>query len=98
MPLAARLADKNRRGLEMSLVPMAFSLGAIGGPALGTIGEARDPFVYFSILPCLLAGLAFFLVPNRVASAQAEQSEQGNLTLPVREATRFGTRKKAGQP
>ncbi len=85
LPLAARLADKNRRGLEMSLVPMAFSLGAIGGPALGGIGEARDPFVYFSVLPCILAGLAFFLVPNRVAPAQAEQREPGNLTLPVQE-------------
>ncbi len=73
LPLAARLADKNRRGLEMSLVPMAFSLGAIGGPALGGIGEARDPFVYFSVFPFILAGLAFFLVPSRVAFAQDAQ-------------------------
>jgi MFS family permease len=76
LPLAARLADKNRRGLEMSLVPIAFSLGAIGGPAMGSIGEAREPFVYFSVLPFLLAGLAFFLVPNRVASPQAARSQQ----------------------
>ncbi len=75
LPLAARLADKNRRGLEMSLVPMAFSLGAIGGPALGGIGEARDPFVYFSVFPFILAGLAFFLVPSRVAFAQDEHAE-----------------------
>ncbi len=75
LPLAARLADKNRRGLEMSLVPMAFSLGAIGGPALGGIGEARDPFVYFSVFPFILAGLAFFLVPSRVAFAQDAQDE-----------------------
>jgi MFS family permease len=81
LPLAARLADKNRRGLEMSLVPMAFSLGAIGGPALAGIGEARDPFVYFSVLPFVLAGLAFFLLPTRVAPAQAEQSEQEHLPL-----------------
>ena len=84
LPLAARLADKNRRGLEMSLVPMAFSLGAIGGPALGGIGEARDPFVYFSVLPFVLAGLAFFLVPSRVALTQvehSEQSEHGKLAL-----------------
>ncbi len=75
LPLAARLADKNRRGLEMSLVPMAFSLGAIGGPALGGIGEARDPFVYFAVFPFILAGLAFFLVPSRVAFAQDEHAE-----------------------
>lgn len=81
LPLAARLADKNRRGLEMSLVPMAFSLGAIGGPALGGIGEVRDPFVYFSVLPFVLAGLAFFLIPTRGAPAQAEHRAHGNLTL-----------------
>lgn len=74
LPLAARLADTKRRGLEMSLVPMAFSLGAIAGPALGSFGQAREPFVYFAVLPFVLAVVAFFCIPTRLATEAVEQT------------------------
>lgn len=80
LPLAARLADKRRRGLEMSLVPIAFSLGAIAGPALGSIGEAREPFVYFAVLPFLLAGFAFVWIPNRLPAEETEQIPPDSLS------------------
>lgn len=74
LPLAARLADKDQRGLEMSIVPIAFSLGAIGGPILGSFGQAREPFVYFAVLPFVLAVLAFFVIPNRIATAESGEA------------------------
>ena len=86
LPLTARLVDKERRGLEMSLVPMAFSLGAVAGPALGSLGEAREPFVYFAVLPLLLAGLAFFGIPNRPPAEDVQQtnpSRPGAWLLPT---------------
>ncbi len=64
LPLAARLSHPQRRGLEMSMVAMAFSLGVIFGPALGSLGEVRDPFVYFSFFPLGLALLAFLFIPE----------------------------------
>lgn len=72
LPLAARLANKNQRGLEMSIVPVAFSLGAIGGPVLGSFGQAREPFAYFAVLPLVLAGLAFCVIPDRRAAAGSD--------------------------
>ena len=81
LPLAARLADKDQRGLEMSIVPIAFSLGAIGGPALGSFGQAREPFVYFAVLPCVLAVLAFFVIPDRMAAPGSPTEHDQPLSL-----------------
>lgn len=65
LPLAARIATKERRGVEMSIVTMAFSIGVIAGPALGSLGQVRDPFLYFAWLPFALAVCIFILVPVR---------------------------------
>ena len=81
LPLAARLADKDQRGLEMSIVPIAFSLGAIGGPALGSFGQAREPFMYFAVLPCVLAVLAFFVIPDRMAATESPAEHDPPLSL-----------------
>ena len=82
LPLAARLADTKRRGLEMSLVPIAFSLGAIAGPALGSLGQAREPFVYFSVLPFVLAVVAFFCIPTRLPAEVVERTSPASPDSP----------------
>lgn len=82
LPLAARLSSEKRRGLEMSVVIMAFSLGIIAGPALGGMGEVRDPFVYFAFLPLGLAVLAFFLIPAKRPGVENQEirAAHGELT------------------
>jgi len=82
LPLAARLSSPERRGLEMSIVAMAFSVGVIAGPALGSIGEVRDPFIYFSVLPLGLAVLTFFLIPAKEPNKEnlAIRPSGGELT------------------
>lgn len=72
LPLAARLATKERRGVEMSLLMMAFSVGVVIGPALGSVGQPRDPFLYFAGLPlCLAVCVAILLRPaTRAPSPQ----------------------------
>lgn len=81
LPLVARLADKDQRGLEMSIVPIAFSLGAIGGPVLGSFGQAREPFAYFAVLPFALAVLAFFVIPDRTTTAESPAESDQALSL-----------------
>lgn len=76
LPLAARLSSPERRGLEMSIVAMAFSVGVIAGPALGSIGEVRDPFIYFASLPFGLAVLAFFFIPAKRSDLESETVRQ----------------------
>ena len=68
LPLAARIATKERRGVEMSVLTMAFSIGVIAGPALGSLGQVRDPFLYFAWIPFALAACIFILIPTRSAS------------------------------
>ena len=68
LPLAARIATKERRGVEMSVLTMAFSIGVIAGPALGSLGQVRDPFLYFAWIPFALAVCIFILIPTRSAS------------------------------
>ena len=65
LPLAARLATTERRGVEMSVLMMAFSIGVIAGPALGSLGQVRDPFLYFAGVPFGLAVCAFALLPRQ---------------------------------
>lgn len=65
LPLAARLATTERRGVEMSILMMAFSIGVIAGPALGSLGQVRDPFLYFAGVPFGLAVCAFALLPRQ---------------------------------
>ena len=65
LPLAARLATTERRGVEMSILMMAFSIGVVAGPALGSLGQLRDPFLYFAGVPFGLAVCAFALLPRR---------------------------------
>ena len=64
LPLAARLATTERRGVEMSVLMMAFSIGVVAGPALGSLGQVRDPFLYFAGVPFGLAVCAFALLPR----------------------------------
>lgn len=64
LPLAARLATTERRGVEMSVLMMAFSVGVVAGPALGSLGQVRDPFLYFAGVPLGLALCAFALLPR----------------------------------
>ncbi len=64
LPLAARLATTERRGVEMSVLMMAFSIGVVAGPALGSLGQVRDPFLYFAGVPFGLAICAFALLPR----------------------------------
>ncbi len=64
LPLAARLATTERRGVEMSVLMMAFSIGVIAGPALGSLGQVRDPFLYFAGVPFGLALCALALLPR----------------------------------
>ncbi len=66
LPLAARLATTGRRGVEMSLLMVAFSIGVIIGPALGSLGQVRDPFLYFAWVPFGLAVCALALLPHHV--------------------------------
>ena len=67
LPLAARLATTERRGVEMSVLMMAFSIGVVAGPALGSLGQLRDPFLYFAGVPFGLAICAFALLPRHAA-------------------------------
>ena len=67
LPLAARLSSRERRGVEMSVLMMGFSVGVVAGPALGSVGGPRDPFLYFAALPLLLAVCAAALLPGRAA-------------------------------
>ena len=69
LPLAARLATTRRRGVEMSVLMMAFSIGVIVGPALGSLGQVRDPFLYFAGVPLGLALCAFALLPRSATPA-----------------------------
>ncbi len=69
LPLAARLATTQRRGLEMSVLMMAFSIGVIAGPALGSLGQMRDPFLYFAGVPLGLAVCVFALLPSQASPA-----------------------------
>ena len=71
LPLAARLSSRKRRGVEMSVLMMGFSVGVVAGPALGSVGGTRDPFLYFAGLPLLLAVCAAVLLPGRVAAASS---------------------------
>ena len=64
LPLAARLATTERRGVEMSVLMMAFSIGVVAGPALGSLGQVRDPFLYFAGVPFGLAVCALALLPR----------------------------------
>ena len=65
LPLAARLATTERRGVEMSVLMMAFSIGVVAGPALGSLGQVRDPFLYFAGVPFGLAICVFALLPRQ---------------------------------
>lgn len=67
LPLAARLSSRERRGVEMSVLMMGFSVGVVAGPALGSVGGTRDPFLYFAGLPLLLAVGAALVLPGRAA-------------------------------
>ena len=69
LPLAARLSSRERRGVEMSVLMMGFSVGVVAGPALGSVGATRDPFLYFAGLPLLLAVCAAALLPGRAAGS-----------------------------
>lgn len=69
LPLAARLSSRERRGVEMSVLMMGFSVGVVAGPALGSVGATRDPFLYFAGLPLLLAVCAAVLLPGRAAGS-----------------------------
>ena len=69
LPLAARLATTERRGVEMSVLMMAFSIGVVAGPAPGSLGQGRDPFLYFAGVPFGLAVCAFALLPRQAASS-----------------------------
>ena len=69
LPLAARLATTERRGVEMSVLMMAFSIGVVAGPALGSLGQVRDPFLYFAGVPFGLAVCAFALLPRHAPSS-----------------------------
>ncbi len=69
LPLAARLATTERRGVEMSVLMMAFSIGVVAGPALGSLGQLRDPFLYFAGVPFGLAVCAFALLPRQAPSS-----------------------------
>lgn len=69
LPLAARLSSRERRGVEMSVLMMGFSVGVVAGPALGSVGGTRDPFLYFAGLPLLLAVGAALVLPGRAAGS-----------------------------
>lgn len=69
LPLAARLSSRERRGVEMSVLMMGFSVGVVAGPALGSVGGTRDPFLYFAGLPLLLAVCAAAVLPRRAAGS-----------------------------
>ena len=69
LPLAARLATTERRGVEMSVLMMAFSIGVVAGPALGSLGQVRDPFLYFAGVPFGLALCVFALLPRQAPAS-----------------------------
>lgn len=69
LPLAARLATTERRGVEMSVLMMAFSIGVVAGPALGSLGQVRDPFLYFAGVPFGLAICVFALLPRQAPAS-----------------------------
>ena len=74
LPFAASLTNERTRGVDMSLLMMAFSIGGIAGPALGSIGNARDPFVYFCGVPFALAACSFFML-RKAGSPDAGRAE-----------------------
>lgn len=83
LPLAARLSSRERRGVEMSVLMMGFSVGVVAGPALGSVGATRDPFLYFAGLPLLLAVCAALALPGRAA---------GSAPVSTPRAALFGSR------
>ena len=48
----------------MSVLMMAFSIGVVAGPAIGSLGQVRDPFLYFAGAPFGLALCVFALLPR----------------------------------
>ena len=88
LPLAARLATTERRGVEMSILMMAFSIGVVAGPALGSLGQVRDPFLYFAGVPFGLAVCVLALLPRDAARRDSpltlalSRQGRGNETLP----------------
>jgi MFS family permease len=60
-PLAAQQIDTSKKkGLEISSITIAYGLGMILGPALGSIGGLRTPFYINFILAALVGVVALF--------------------------------------
>jgi len=61
LPLVAEVSGKQTMGVSMAGVGIAYSMGAIIGPAFGGVGELNTPFLLFSLYPLLLFFAFLFL-------------------------------------
>lgn len=78
IPFVADVAEREKRGISMAGIGIAYSAGSVFGPSFGGIGGLKTPFLLFSTFSFVLLVL-FFLLPK--IENQEMDNDELNLSL-----------------